>query len=193
MRPEEVQLEQELLDLWLKLQSLHKSLRDYTIKKFNRVNPFNENLFNWHEKGAALGSQNTTIYDSATIVGDVKIGDNTWIGPFVSLDGTGGLTVGSYCSISAGVQILTHDTVLWALSAGQQEYEYASVSIGDCCFIGVQSVIIKGTQIGKHCLIAANSVVRGNIPDFSIIGGNPAKVIGQVVFDESDKICLCYQ
>ena len=42
-----------------------------------------------------------TIYDSTTVVGDVKIGENTWIGPFCSIDGGGGLEIGENCDITS--------------------------------------------------------------------------------------------
>ena len=54
------------------------------------------------------------------VIGDVKVGSHTWIGPNVILDGSGGgLEIGDYCSIDAGAQIYTHDTVMWAISGGQ--------------------------------------------------------------------------
>jgi len=162
------------------LRRLHYELRDYTKKEYGRINPFVEDLFEWKEKGEFCGGKNVTIYDSTTIVGDVEIGDNTWIGPFCSLDGTGKLKIGNYCSISAGTQILTHDTVKYALSGGKHEYEYSPVIIGDCCFIGVHSIILKGVKLGSHCLVAANSVVNKSFEDFSIIAGAPAKKIGEV-------------
>ncbi|KFD40771.1 hypothetical protein DK28_0215635 [Peptococcaceae bacterium SCADC1_2_3] len=179
-------MDEDLLSLWQKLQSLHFKLRDYTKKKYNRVNPFNENLFDWKEKGKYFGGANLTIYDSTIISGDVKIGNNTWIGPFCSLDGSGGLEIGSFCSISSGVRILTHDTVKWSLSGGKKSYEYASVHIGNCCFIGVEAVILRGVSIGDHCLIGANALVNKSIPNFSVVAGIPAKVIGKVKLDDNE-------
>ena len=54
----------------------------------------------------------------ATSTATVTVGAGTWIGPNTLLDGTGGLSIGASCSISAGVQIYTHDSVMWALSGG---------------------------------------------------------------------------
>lgn len=167
-------------ELLKELRKLHYELREYTKKKYNRINPFTENLFDWKEKGNSCCGKNVAIYDSTTIVGDVEIGDNTRIGPFCSLDGTGKLKIGMYCSISVGTQILTHDTVKYALSGGKHEYAYSPVIIGDCCFIGVHSIILKGIELGNHCLVAANSVVNKSFDDFAIIAGAPAKTIGRV-------------
>ena len=168
------------LALLKQLKQLHYTLRDKTKNKYNRVNPFIEDLFDWKEKGAYCGSKNTTIYDSATVIGDVKIGNNVWIGPFCIIDGTGGLTIGNFCDISTGVKIFTHDTIKCALSGGKCKIEYAPVSIGNCCFIGTDTVILKGVKIGNHCLVGANSLVNKNFKDFSIVAGIPAKKIGEV-------------
>ena len=73
-----------------------------------------------------------SIYDSALVYGEVQAGEQTSIGPYTLLDGSGGgIEIGSYCSISAGVHIYTHDTVMWALSGGRAERRTAATRIGD--------------------------------------------------------------
>jgi acetyltransferase-like isoleucine patch superfamily enzyme len=57
-------------------------------------------------------------------------------------------------------------------------YVKGSVLIGKYSFVGPHSVIMPGTSIGKGSIISAFSYVKGTFPDFSIIAGNPAKVIG---------------
>ena len=121
---------------------------------------------------------------------DVSVGAHTWIGPFVMLDGVGGLRIGDYCSISTGVQIYTHDTVRWALSGGQAEREVAPVTVGDCTYIGAGSTILKGVDIGHHCVLGANSVVNRSLPPYSIAFGSPARVRGAVVIADDGTIEL---
>ncbi len=186
-------IDADLYELWSKLQKLHFKLREHTKASYNRINPFNENLFSWQEKSEFLGYKNSTVYDSATIIGKVELGEHAWVGPFSMLDGSGSLKIGDYCTISTGVHIYTHDTVKWTLSGGKHPYEYAPVAIGDCCFIGAQTVVLKGCSIGRHCLLAANSLVREDIPSFSIVAGNPAQVIGRVDVDADGNVTTHYQ
>lgn len=54
---------------------------------------------------------------------------------------------------------------------------YNSVSIGENSFIGARVVILPGTQIGKLCIIGAGAVVKGDIPDYSVVVGNPCRII----------------
>lgn len=145
--------------------------------KYNRVLPLGDYISDRWEKAKFLGfGQGSSIYDNVIVFGSVSVGENTWIGTNVILDGSGGLTIGSYCSISAGVQIYSHDSVQWAISGGQKEYEYAKTVIEDYCYIGPNVIIQKGVTIGKGSIIGANSFVNRNIPPYSKAYGTPAKV-----------------
>src|SRR3954465_12163939 len=104
------------------LETLRKRWRDRreeVAARYRRTLPFGDYVVDRWEKAQALGfGEGSSIYDSALVLGDVKVGCHTWIGPGVVLDGSGGLEIGDYCSISAGVQIYTHDSVAWATSGG---------------------------------------------------------------------------
>ena len=178
-------------ELYLKILSLWNSLQNELNKRFQRTLPFADYFIDRWEKAEILGFGNgTSVYDSCLVLGDVKVGENTWIGPFTILDGSGGLEIGSYCSISAGVQIYSHDTVAWALSGGEKTAEKASTRIGSRCYIGPNTVITKGVTIGDGCLIGANSLVQNDIPDNSKAHGTPCKIISrfeQAANDEKNK------
>lgn len=177
------------------LLALNERLRGEALHRYGRLNPFAENLFDWKERGGAWtkGTRGVTIYDSATLIGDVEIGEETWVGPFTLLDGSGGLRVGHHCSIAVGCQLLSHDTVRWALSGGVAEPERSATSIGDCCFLGTLSVVVKGVSLGDHCLVGAGAVVTQDAPPNSILAGVPARRIGTVGVDGSGCVELSYE
>ena len=108
--------------------------------------------------------EGTSCYNNSLIVGDVKVGKNTWIGPNTILDGKGGLIIGDFCAVSCGVQIYTHHAVKWANSLGEENLEYSRTSIGNGVFIGPNSVIQMGVNIGDRAVIGAMSFVNKDIP-----------------------------
>ena len=124
--------------------------------------------------------QGTSIYDSVLVIGDVRVGSHTWIGPNVVLDGSGGLDIGDNCSISAGVQIYSHSSVDWAVTGGQSDICRRATRIGDRCYVGPNAVIEAGTEIGQACIVGAFSLVRGAIPNRSRVFGVPARISGVV-------------
>lgn len=89
------------------------------------------------------------------------------------------LEIGEYCKITSGVIILTHD---YSRSVLRRKYgeiigEGKKTVIGDNVFIGMNSIILMGTQIGSNVIIGAGSVISGKIPDNVVVAGNPAKII----------------
>lgn len=148
-------------------------------RQYRRTLPFADYIVDRWEKARALGfGEGTSIYDSVLVLGDVRVGPKTWIGPFCVLDGSGGLKIGANCSISAGAQIYSHDSVRWAVSGGKEPYSYAPTQIGDECYIGPNVVISKGVTIGRNCIIGANSLVIENVPDGMKAAGTPCRVLG---------------
>lgn len=170
-----------------RIESLHNDLNDLylkqqgqILKKWDRTLPFSEYIIDRWEKARLLGfGEGVSIYDNSLVFGSVKVGKNTWIGPFTLLDGSGGLVIGDNCSISAGVQIYSHDTVNWAISGGALKPEYAPVNIGNNCYIGPNVIITKGVVIGDKCIIGANSLVNKDIPSGMKAWGTPASCYGK--------------
>jgi len=103
---------------------------------------------------------------------------------------SGGLVIGDFCSISSGVHIYTHDTVKWAVSGGKADYEYAPVKIGNCCYVGSQTVIASGVTIGDHCVIGACSFVNRDIAPYTVAFGVPCRPSGQVKVDAAGNVEL---
>ena len=168
-------------ELTEQLRELYDALRTETRERWNRDLPLEELLFDRWERARSLGfGEGSSIYHNSYVYGEVKVGRHTWIGPFTLLDGSGGLTIGDYNSISSGVQIYSHDTVAWAVTSGVAETERAPVVIGDAVYVGAQTVIAKGVSIGEHSVIGACSFVNRDIPPYTVAAGVPCRPIGTV-------------
>lgn len=89
------------------------------------------------------------------------------------------LSIGSYCKITSGVTILTHDYSRSVLRRvyGDVVGEGRKTIIGNNVFIGMNAIILMGTHIGNNVIIGAGSVVSGDIPENVVVAGNPAKII----------------
>ena len=94
------------------------------------------------------------------------------------------ITIGKHVTISRNVTLLTHD---FSIGKGlksvnktdaNKRYKFLKeIRIGDDVFIGLNAIILPGTNIGKNCIIGSGSVVKGDVPDYSVFVGNPGKVV----------------
>lgn len=109
----------------------------------------------------------------------LRIGNDTYVGMFSILNGYANqLHIGERVSIAQHVNIMT-DSGPNASPALQKLYpiENKPVIIGDDCWIGANCTILPGVTLGKFCIVAANSCVKSSFPDYSLIGGTPARLI----------------
>lgn len=106
----------------------------------------------------------------------VFIGEDTIVGSNCFMDGRAKLTIGSHVDIASDVMIYNseHD-----INAEDFHAINGEVSIGDYVFIGPRSIILPGVKIGKGAIVAAGAVVTKDVSDYSMVGGVPAKVIGE--------------
>lgn len=173
-------------ELFENFKKLHATLDQAFKQQFDRSLPLNETLLDRWERAKNLGfGENSSIYDSSLVLGKVVVGKNCWVGPFTILDGSGGLTVGDNCTVSAGVHIYSHDNVKQTLSSGKLPIERSPVTIGNNVYIAPQVVIAKGVSIGNFCVIGTGAFVNKDIKDFQIVVGQPAKVIGEILMTDS--------
>lgn len=127
-----------------------------TIEDFSCVN---------NAMGAVIIGEQTRIGLSNTIIGPVNIGNQVNIAQHVVMSG------------------LNHGYEDIHTAPRAQKCSTALITIEDDCWIGANVVITAGVTIGKHCVIAAGSVVTKDIPPYSIAAGNPARVIKQYNFE----------
>lgn len=133
----------------------------------------------------------TRIAPSTCVTGDagLELGDHVFIGQFNVLDASGGLRIGEGVQITNFVSIATHSShrsirLLGRRYAGREAPRpgdvRAPVEIGAYSFIGPHSLIEAGSRIGRGVVVCAYSQVRGVVPDYAIVRGQPAVVVGDV-------------
>jgi acetyltransferase-like isoleucine patch superfamily enzyme len=125
---------------------------------------------------------NTTYVDHPQ---HLLLGENVYIGHYNFIEASNGITIEEGCQLTTFINMTSHSSHMAIRIYGRhysdvdkEIYERGSIFIGKYTFVGPHSTIMPKTKIGKGSLIAAYSYVKGEFPDFSIISGNPAKVIG---------------
>lgn len=136
-------------------------------------------------------------------IGNVVIGNNTYIGASTIICSEN-ITIGSDVLIAWGVTIVDHDShsLDWnkrindvhqwregylngnlAGAASQKDWDVvprAPIKIGDKVWIGFNAIILKGVSVGTGAVIATGAVVTKDVPPWTVVGGNPARVIKQL-------------
>lgn len=163
--------------LWVKLflnPFKHTKGKNSRICRFTRMDvmPFNNFV---------LGD-NSTIEDFCTInngVGDVLIGQRTRIG--MSNVVIGPVTIGNDVMLAQNIVLsgLNHGYENIHIPPHHQKVTKKVITIEDEVWIGANVVVVAGVTIGKHSVVAAGSVVTKNVPPYSVVVGNPARIIKQ--------------
>lgn len=114
------------------------------------------------------------------------VGAPNYLSARINFDGTdyGLIAIHEGVTISSYVRVLTHDWALHTVAksidhfAEQPIGDIKGVTIGEYSFVGTGTIIMPGTCIGRGCIIGAGTVVRGNVPDYSIVVGSPGEIVG---------------
>lgn len=117
----------------------------------------------------------------------LTLGDHVYIGPFNFIEASGGVSLEEGVQITSHVSIVTHsshraqrllgrDYVAWP--GTRPGWVAGPVRVGAYSFIGPQVLIEAGTRLGRGTLVRAGSIVRGEFPDFAVLEGRPAQVVG---------------
>lgn len=131
-----------------------------------------------------------SVIEDYTIInngmGDIFIGDYTHVTSRVKL--VGPVTLGNYVTIGSGAQItgLTHNYLDVTRPIAKQGVTPNRTIVEDDVWIGGNSCINQGITIGTHSIIASGSVVTKNVPPYSVVGGNPARILRKYDFEKQE-------
>lgn len=117
--------------------------------------------------------------DIARVGTHIRIGNNSGIGEYSSIGGSGGVDIGANTIIGQyfSVHPENHNYSDTSQLIRLQGTTRASISIGDDCWIGARVTVLAGVSIGEGCVVAAGSVVTRDLPAWSISAGIPARVL----------------
>ena len=127
-------------------------------------------------------------------LGSIDIGDLVYIGDDVIISTRERIRIGARTMIAHGVQIFDNDS--HPIEARDRHADYlnliegrprthfiasAPVEIGEDCWIGANSIVLKGVKIGDRSVVAAGGVVTADIGDDCVVAGNPARIVRSLV------------
>lgn len=126
-----------------------------------------------------VGLYSRTIIVTRTPEAEIHIGNNVGISG-ATIYARKSITIGDNTNIGGNVKILDNDfhpiEVDARLADDKSKIGTRPVVIGKNCFIGCNSIILKGTVLGDNCVVGAGAVVSGKFEDNCIIAGNPARM-----------------
>ena len=146
------------------------------------------------------------LHNRCTRPGAVRIGHDTGIynGSFFELGPDADVVIGDYCALVGAIlctngrvrigdyTFIAHEVVLAdgpcavppragddaRAARGNPDAAAATIELGPNCWIGMRAVLLAGTKLAEGCVVGAGAVVNFAAPSFSIIAGNPARVVG---------------
>jgi maltose O-acetyltransferase len=110
----------------------------------------------------------------------IHLGNHVSVNRDCVLDGTGGLVIGDYVMIAQATCIYSaqHKFDRLDIPMMLQGFEKRRTVIEDDVWLGAGSTILPGVKVGRGSIVGAGAVVTKDVPDYSVVGGVPAEVIG---------------
>jgi acetyltransferase-like isoleucine patch superfamily enzyme len=134
--------------------------------------------------GNKLG-ENVSIGHRVTLRENNLIGHHTVIGTLSDIQGN--VAIGNYCRLHSYVHIsqfskicnfvFIFPNVVLTNDPYPPSYDLKGGTIGDYTIVAAHSIILSGIEVGENCLVGANSVIKKNVPDYSLVMGNPAELV----------------
>ena len=126
--------------------------------------------------GYSLG-EGTKVVGPIYCTAELKTGSDCWLGRNFTIHGNGTVEMGDSCDIAKDVTFLTGRHGLDSQESGAGEGRNYSISVGEGCWIGAHATLGRNVTIGKGCMILADACVMKNMPEKTLIGGVPARIV----------------
>jgi acetyltransferase-like isoleucine patch superfamily enzyme len=136
-----------------------------------------------YDGGTLVIGENTSIDRLCEIIiekdSSLKIGDNVFIGSHANIRVTGNMEIGNDCRIAQFVSLINgnYGFVKKDILIRNQQYEKGFLLIEDDVWIGVGSIILPNLTISKGAVLGAGTVISKDVPEYSVVVGNPQKII----------------
>lgn len=148
------------------------------LTKFNKkalIEIGNNNIIGSNSFFYAIEEGNNKIHPK------IKLGSNIYIGHNVNIHSIGEIVINDYVvfsdyvyvsNVSHGLELIEGESIM------KQDWKYSGkVIIGEGTFVGHGVKILPNIELGKYCIVGAGSVVTKSFEDYSVIAGNPAKLL----------------
>lgn len=145
----------------------------------NRVTKTLNKLKSYLLKKSGLNiGRNINIRPNSTLIKNFSIGDNSGVGDNCYMQGFGNISIGNNVMMGPEVKIYTtnHETKRDKLMINQGNVT-KNVMIKNDVWIGTRAIILPGVTVGEGAVIGAGAIVTKDVPDYAIVGGNPAKIL----------------
>lgn len=172
---------QVLKKVFFRIQTVLRECDIYILHLIGNIPSHHIRRFFYRFEGMSIGRGSTIHMDARFYEPkNIKIGNDTIIGEGAVLDGRAKLTIGNHVDIASEVMIYNSQHRLDSDNfAAVEDVVLEPVEIGDYVFIGPRVIILPGVKIGRGAVVGAGAVVTREVPEFAIVGGVPAKVIGE--------------
>lgn len=145
------------------------------------VNHFYAGTDRYARKRALLRSigweigENTRIAGPVTCSGQVSIGADCWIGRQFTVHGNGSVVLGDRCDVGPEVAFFTGGHAIGTPERRAGAGETYTIRVGDGCWLGGRSSLMRSIQVGSGAVVAACACVTKDVPENTLVGGVPAK------------------
>ena len=126
--------------------------------------------------GYSLG-EGTKVVGPVYCPGKLKTGTHCWLGRNFTIHGTGAVEIGDNCNIAPDVTFLAGGHGADSQENEANEDQKPSICVEEGCWVGTGAILCQNVTIEKGCMVIPNSCVMRNLPENTLVGGVPARIM----------------